>query len=355
VSGNATLAGTLAVTTVNGFVPADGDSFTFVQYASRTGAFGTVTGTDAGGGLIYKVVYHATDAALVVTPPDTTDPTIGYAQTPNGSNGWFKTAPAVVSVTATDASGVDSLACTVDGASVTLTNTASTATTRSGDVATSVDGDHVVACQATDAAGNTADAADNPTHLKLDTVGPTFAPTISPNPVLLHGSATASPHASDNPSGVATSSCGAVTTATAGSHTVTCTATDVAGNTSTTNFAYVVQYQIIGFFSPAPNSKWKAGQTVPVKVALGDASGTRISDAEARALVSSASSCKVKFRASGVQTLAPDCMKYDAGTDQFLYNWKLGSAQGVETVFVEVSYTGSATKTTKSEAITITK
>jgi hypothetical protein len=62
VGGKATLAGTLKVNTGNGFVPGHGQSFSVLLYHTRSGMFGTLTGTPA-----YTVNYTAT-AANVVYP-----------------------------------------------------------------------------------------------------------------------------------------------------------------------------------------------------------------------------------------------------------------------------------------------
>jgi hypothetical protein len=109
------------------------------------------------------------------------------------------------------------------------------------------------------------------------------------------------------------------------------------------------RYAILGFFSPVPSTKWKSGQTVPIKIAL-TRSGVRISDAEAAGLLSS--TCSVKFSATGAQAVAPTCMKYDVLNDQFVYNWKLGKSPGLETITATVSSGGV---TSKSESITIVK
>jgi len=183
-----------------------------------------------------------------------------------------------------------------------------------------------------------------------DTTPPTLSPSVWPEPVLLHGPVSVTPGATDD-SGVASQSCGPVDTSTAGDHVVTCTATDNAGNSSSATIHYTVQYRILGFFSPVPGSKWKVGQSVPIKVALADANGVRIPDAEAAGLL--APTCRVKFSAEGVQTQAT-CMKYDVEAHQFVYVWKLGAATGAETIKVEVGYPGTTTLTTLSQAITIT-
>jgi hypothetical protein len=62
VGGTATLAGTLKVSTGNGFVPSHGESFSVLIYHVRSGMFGTLSGTPA-----YTVGYTAT-AANVVYP-----------------------------------------------------------------------------------------------------------------------------------------------------------------------------------------------------------------------------------------------------------------------------------------------
>ncbi|HVZ23325.1 MAG TPA: SBBP repeat-containing protein [Vicinamibacterales bacterium] len=110
--------------------------------------------------------------------PDATPPTIRFDQRPDGSHGWFITAPASVRVTATDedGGGVASLGCTIDGNVAALSNSASTSTSLSGTVEVSTDGDHLVACEASDPAGNATRQTDagNSTHLELDSTPPTI-------------------------------------------------------------------------------------------------------------------------------------------------------------------------------------
>ena len=191
---------------------------------------------------------------------------------------------------------------------------------------------------------------------KLDKTAPTLAPSLSSTPVVVgQAGVTASPNATDPTpgSGVASQSCGAVDTTTPGVKTVTCNATDNAGNSGSATLTYVVQYRILGFFSPVPLSKWKVGQTVPIKVALGNAAGVRISDADGAALA--ANPCQVKFSATGAQSQAAQCMKYDAAMDQFVYTWKLAKrGTGTATITVTISYANSTVTTQLSEQITIT-
>ncbi|MHC2999870.1 hypothetical protein [Microbacterium sp. HJ5] len=89
----------------------------------------------------------------------------------------------------------------------------------------------------TDALGRIATAGIT---VKLDETAPALAPTVSPNPVAVGGAAVAVPAATDLGSGVASQSCDTPSTGTAGSKTVACRATDVAGNSATATASYTV-------------------------------------------------------------------------------------------------------------------
>jgi hypothetical protein len=289
------------------------------------------------------------------TPPPGSAPVTAITLNPaaaSGSNGWYASSVGVT-VAGTDADAdLSETRCVLDPAAVP----ASFAGLPAGACAlTSVgsDGQHAIYAASVDAAGNVESPVVSATF-KLDATAPSLAPNLNVTTVVIgQTGVVASPNATDATSGVASSSCGAVDTATPGAKTVTCTATDNAGNTGTATLAYVVEYQILGFFSPAPNSKWRAGQTVPIKVAIGGGNGVRISDAEAQAL---AQACRVTFSATGVQPVVDKCLKYDAASDQFQFNWKLKkSPLGMATLTVSISYPGSTSKTSLSLAVTIIK
>ena len=239
-------------------------------------------------------------------------------------------------------SGAASFECRLDGGSFASCTSPQTYDSLA-------DGSHTFEVRAIDRAGN---GDDTPARFSwlVDTTGPALAPTITPLPTHLGAAATATPNATDRGTGVASQSCAGVATSSVGEHTVRCTATDHAGNMSDVTVHYTVQYRILGLFPPAPNSHWQAGQTVPIKVALADAFGVRISDATAAALA--ADPCKVTFSASGAQTQSPTCMRYDG--DQFSYNWKLGDAVGPVTLEIGVDY-GTGTTTPLSDTITVTE
>lgn len=268
---------------------------------------------------------------------------------PNGSNGWYRSVVGV-SITAVDDGTVTQIRCALDPATAPASFSdlpdAACALTSVG-----ADGQHAIYGASVDAEGYTESPPVRATF-KIDRTAPTLAPALSGQAVLGASGVTALPNATDATSGVASSSCGAVDTSTPGAKSLQCTATDNAGNTANVTLNYVVEYRILGFFSPVPSSKWKAGQTVPVKIALGNGAGTRISDTEGAAL---AAACRVRFSATGAQTTAAQCMKYDAAMDQFVYAWKLASnGTGTATIVVTVTYPGSTTTTQLTLPITIT-
>ncbi len=124
-------------------------------------------------------------------------------------------------------------------------------------------------------------------------------------------------------------------TSTAGTKTFTVNATDNAGNPATKTVTYTVEaptpppvvYQVAGFFQPidmtAVNSA-KAGQTIPAKWRLTDASGALVSDpASFVSATSSGVSCATNLPADVIEeyTTGGSGLLYNAdGTWQF--NWK---------------------------------
>jgi hypothetical protein len=120
-------------------------------------------------------------------------------------------------------------------------------------------------------------------NLRIDLTQPNLAPTVSPNPVPLNGTATASPNASDALSGIdpALTGCGAVDTSTVGPHTVQCIAIDRAGNLRIANANYTVGF-VFGGFQPPVNGTGantvNSGQAVPLKFTVRDANGAPVTN-----------------------------------------------------------------------------
>jgi hypothetical protein len=131
--------------------------------------------------------------------------------------------------------------------------------------------DQAVTGTCTDLAGNS--ASTTVSGIDIDKTAPTLSPSVSPDPVVLHGSASAAAGASDLLSGVASLRCGAVNTNTVGVQTLTCTATDEAGNTATQSVNYTVVYNLCLLYDKTVNP----GATLHVKLELCDAYGDDVS------------------------------------------------------------------------------
>ncbi len=88
VSGAASLNGTLNVILTGGYNPDDGDAFTVMTYASHTGNFSTVTGTDLGSGRYLFPFDNPTDFTLAVLsgPTPTPSPTNTATNTPTATD-----------------------------------------------------------------------------------------------------------------------------------------------------------------------------------------------------------------------------------------------------------------------------
>ena len=165
--------------------------------------------------------------------------------------------------------------------------------------------------------------------ISIDKTRPVLAPTVSPNPVLLNGSAAASPNATDALSGLASQSCGALVTSSVGVKTVTCTATDSAANVSTASVAYSVVYPFTGFFGlnapPALNSA-RAGASVLVKFSLGGNRGLGV--LAAGSPTSQPISCTTGATLSTLKALAVAgaSLTYTTKTNTYSYTWRTDQA-----------------------------
>ena len=268
------------------------------------------TATSAGG-----VSSLALDIFIDAWPPDLTGP-FGISPAASAS-GWWNT-DVSISYTCDDGAGSGEL----DSHPTVTVSTEG------------VNQPYTLSC--TDRAGNrqafeyaffplvAADRSVTQVYISIDKTPPTVAPTVSPNPVLLGGSATVSPNATDPLSGVASQSCGAVVTSSVGPKSVTCTATDRAANTSTASVAYKVVYPFAGFtglnLPPALNSV-RAGTSALLTFSLGGNRGLGI--LAAGSPTSQAISCTTLAAVSTLQTTAAgSTLTYSAKTNNYTYTWK---------------------------------
>ncbi|KGQ20841.1 Hyalin [Lysobacter dokdonensis DS-58] len=141
-----------------------------------------------------------------------------------------------------------------------------------------------VACSATDDAGNSANGSFK--VRVVDTTAPTIAAHADVDATAQSNSQAAvtytNPTATDLVDGNLATTCvlASGSTFAVGATTVTCTATDEAGNTRTSTFKVNVRYAFNGFFRPIDNlpivNSVNAGQAIPVKFSLGGNQGLQI-------------------------------------------------------------------------------
>jgi hypothetical protein len=231
-----------------------------------------------------------------------------------GTNGWY-TSNVTVHFTCADGtgSGIPTSACPAD--QVLSTDGAAVAST---------------AQTVTDAAGNTS-APSNVVTVKIDKTKPTLSPVVSPNPVLLNGTAMVTSGAADALSGLASQSCGALVTNSVGAKSVTCTATDNAGNSNSATVSYNVNYNWSGFFQPVDNlptvNSVKASSAIPVKFSLAGNQGLSIFAAGYP--ISQKITCDNGAPLDDIEetsTAGNSSLSYDAGSNQYNYVWKTDKA-----------------------------
>ncbi len=302
---------------------------------------------------------------------DTTAPTVkvqlrnaaGEPIAPN-ANGWFNRAVTV------------DYTCTDPTSGGVASGVATTAMPCPADYTLSSDGEHTASYDVSDKAGNTTSGVvpavridrTAPVNQVLGvTAGQSFVVGNGPTPMC---------KTTDGLSGVASPAILSITGGNAagvGEFTATCSGgTDRAGNSAqTASVAYTVGYSFLGFFqpindpaTPSTQSSFKKGSTIPVKFALANNAGVRISDAEAQAVAGNCDARLFWAKASTASSGASEslnsnpansgnCFRYDATTDQFTYN--LGTKDfttGTWSVIARV-FSGGAEHTVHSVAVSV--
>lgn len=281
---------------------------------STLGAFiGTVSyaaaGLNTSGSPISRPALLTVNANVIAcAPADTTAPVINVDVNGTlGDNGWY------VSDVTVDWSVVE------DESPGSLVKT--------GCVDQSITSDQLATTYSCSASSDGGSSGPVSVTIRRDATAPGLAPSVSPNPVLLGGSATATANASDSTSGLALESCDSVDTSSVGAKTVECTATDNAGNTSMTSASYTVIYDFAGFFRPVDDlptvNRVKAGSAVPVKFSLAGDQGLGIFYAGYPKSV--AASCIATALTDAIEetvTAGGSSLSYDATSDQYVYVWK---------------------------------
>jgi hypothetical protein len=287
----------------------------------------TVNGSDAATGPVgpYMALFERNSAPVCgdQEPPITTAMNSPAA---NGA-GWNNT-DVGVNLSAQDeasGSGVESITYSVTGAQAIASTTVNAATTS---FTISDEGETTITYYATDAAGN--HESPKTIVIKIDKTAPTISVTSpTTGSYLLNQVATVDFGCTDNLSGVASCtgsspSGSALDTTSIGSHSVTVSAIDVAGNASAPMVVnYTVAYGIVALYDQT--KAHKSGSTIPIKIRLVDASGANVSSAStvvhAVSVIQVSSQASTDFGDSGNSN--PDFdFRYDASLGGYIFNLK---------------------------------
>jgi hypothetical protein len=249
---------------------------------------------------------------------DATKPTISGSvspETPNGSNGWYITAPTVTFVCNDATSGVAS--CVADGvspdsASKTLGESVSPQT---------------VGGTATDNAGNSETASVS--GLKVDLSNPVVTcPSPAPVFLLKQSGAQVTAGVSDAISDAASpTASSAADTSSVGSKSVNVTGFDNAGRSTTESCGYRVAYGFAGLFEPVnkPNTLnvSKAGQSIPLKFRLTDANSDPVLDLASAKVYATTLACSLGTTTDLVEEYASGSSGLqNLGDGYYQFNWK---------------------------------
>ena len=168
--------------------------------------------------------------------------------------------------------------------------------------------------QCDDKAGNSSTKTDS--GINIDKTSPDISSTTMAAYVL---GQPVSISCNDSLSGILTCD-GQLNTGTAGLNTKTILASDKAGNTSTSNLTFQVNYDLKcgsnngQFSSPIPNTSYSSGRTVPEKFAVCDYNGNKVSNVVATSMVDG-----MKATSSGKSNV-DNYFRYDDVDQQYVYN-----------------------------------
>lgn len=297
------------------------DALSGIDFCSTAQVFGEGAGQSASGTCADKAGNVSDPAVVLNINVDKTAPTISGApdRAPN-ANGWYK-ADVTVSFTCNDAlSGV--AACT---APVTLGEGAMQ----------SVPG------SVTDKAGNS--ASTTVSGINIDKTAPVVSLVGGPvnGASYFFGFVPAAPTcaASDALSGLDGACSVSGYGFTVGSHTVTASATDKAGNAASASASYTVAaWTLRGFYQPVDMptptkliyNTVKGGSTVPLKFEI-FAGATELTDVSyVKSLTYAQTACDAAAISDEIETLATGgtALRYDFTAGQFIFNWKTLTGAG---------------------------
>ncbi|MEV0154281.1 PxKF domain-containing protein [Micromonospora sp. NPDC050686] len=242
---------------------------------------------------------------------------------PDGDNGWYTSVPSFT-LTAKDAFAVAGTQYRLDGGQWTAYP--------GTPVLVDQQGTHRVEFRSTDTSNNVEEVKT--ATVKVDTVAPTatFSSTVGGG---YFGSVPPAPTctASDATSGPA----GCVVTGyrtDVGTHTLTATATDAAGNVGTATQTYtVLPWTLRGFHAPVGMDGLvnlvKGGSTVPLKFEV-YSGATELADPALVTMTAKQVTCTAGAQTDEIEAGASGAtsLRYDPTAGQFVYNWKTPATPG---------------------------
>jgi len=258
-------------------------------------------------------------ASASYTIVDTTDPVITFvSRTAANGNGW-NNGDVTVNWSCSDSPGsgvvsaLISRTVTTEGASQSSTGT----------------------CY--DNAGNT--ASDTQTGINIDKTDPSVSLVGGPanDGSYYFGSVPAAPScsASDDLSGLNGACAVSGYSGAVGSHTVTATATDKAGNSATDSRTYtVLAWTLTGFYQPVDMNgvinTVKNGSTVPLKFEIFAGATELTSTADVKSLAAQQIVCDAGATLDEIEVVATGgtSLRYDTIGGQFIYNWQTPKKAG---------------------------
>jgi hypothetical protein len=155
--------GSFTYTPTTGFTGTD--TFTYVANNGTWRNTGVSMSANSAPATVTIVVTESAPPLVTLTIP-----------TPTGTNGWFKTKPVLVTVSASDSANVASFSCKSNGTPIAVGSLTGIGTpSASGIITLANDGIYNLVCLATDGTGNTgaAPGSINTGTVKIDTKGPT--------------------------------------------------------------------------------------------------------------------------------------------------------------------------------------
>ncbi|WP_201749588.1 PxKF domain-containing protein [Micromonospora sicca] len=242
---------------------------------------------------------------------------------PNGTNGWYTTLPSFT-LSAKDAFAVARTEYRLDGGEWTAYP--------GTPVTVDQQGSHRVEFRSTDDSGNVEET--KAATVKVDTVAPTakIDATIG---IVYFGSVPPAPTctASDAVSGRAGCVVSGYRTD-VGTHTLTATATDAAGNVGTATQTYtVLPWTLKGFDDPVHMdgvvNTVKGGSTVPLKFEI-FSNTTELTDPSLVTISTKQVTCSSGAATNDIEavTSGATSLRYDSTAGQFVYNWKTPATPG---------------------------